>query len=140
MTYLPGNEANQLLESAKQACKNSYAPYSHFPVGAAVLTSTGRIFTGTNVENASFGLTICAERVAISNAVASGSQNIRAVALYAPVETITSCGACRQFILEFGEEVVIIFTYQNVVVQRLIKDLLPYGFSLHQSSSLPQTI
>ena len=133
MTYLSGTEASKLMDSAKLACKNSFAPYSHFPVGAAVLTTTGRIFTGTNVENASFGLTICAERVAIANAVASGSQNIRAIALYAPVDTITSCGACRQFIMEFGEEVVVVFIYQNAIIQRLIKDLLPYSFSLHST-------
>jgi cytidine deaminase len=94
--------AERLLAAAKQAAQRAYAPYSNFPVGAAVLTGEGAIVTGCNVENASYPLTNCAERVAIGTAVAGGAREIQAVAVYAPkVETVTPCGACRQVINEF---------------------------------------
>jgi cytidine deaminase len=85
--------------------KNAYAPYSKFQVGAAVLLHDGRIFTGCNVENASYGLTICAERNAIFQAVASGSKQIAVVMVYTPTAIPSApCGACRQVINEFGPE------------------------------------
>jgi cytidine deaminase len=94
-----------LIAAARKASKNAYAPYSHFPVGAAVLTDGGEIFTGANVENASYGLTICAERNAIFQAVATGVRRIRAVAIYTPTPAATPpCGACRQVIREFGPD------------------------------------
>ena len=83
--------------------KHAYAPYSNFHVGAAIQLSDGRVFTGCNVENASYGLTICAERNAIFQAVAGGSQQITAVVIYTPTANPTApCGACRQVINEFG--------------------------------------
>jgi cytidine deaminase len=95
----------KLRVASMEAAKRAYCPYSHFPVGAAVLTADGGIFSGCNVENASFGLTICAERNAIFQAVAGGSQQIMAVVIYTPTLSLTApCGACRQVINEFGPD------------------------------------
>jgi len=101
----PVSEAvlTKLRAASMAAAKKAYCPYSHFPVGAAVLTAEGGIFSGCNVENASFGLTICAERNAIFQAVAGGSQQITAMVIYTPTANPTApCGACRQVINEFG--------------------------------------
>jgi len=90
----------KLIQAARNAQKNSYSPYSRYPVGAAVLAESGRIYTGCNVENASFGLAICAERVAIFNAVSHGEKKLRAVCVAA--KSARPCGACRQVIIEFA--------------------------------------
>lgn len=92
-----------LIELAWQTRDRAYAPYSSFHVGAAVQDAQGNIFTGCNVENLSFGLTICAERAAIATAVAAGSRDLRAVVVVADTDTpISPCGACRQVMAEFG--------------------------------------
>jgi len=95
-----------LFEAAMQASKLAYCPYSKFPVGAAILVSDGRIFTGCNVENRSYGLTNCAERTAIFTAVAEGARKIAAVAIAAPKAEypVGPCGACRQVLTEFGDD------------------------------------
>lgn len=94
-----------LAEAAKAACANAYCRYSGFPVGAAVLTAEGAIASGCNVENASFGLTVCAERNAIFRAVADGATSIVALMLYTPTtQPIAPCGACRQVLAEFGRD------------------------------------
>jgi cytidine deaminase len=90
----------KLIEAAKNAQKNAYCPYSRYPVGAAVMMDSGRIFTGCNVENASFGLTVCAERVAIFKAVSHGEKKIKALCVAA--KSAKPCGACRQVIIEFA--------------------------------------
>jgi cytidine deaminase len=91
--------------AATHAARRAYCPYSHFPVGAAILTTDGKIFSGCNVENASYGLTICAERNAIFQAVAGGSKQIAAVMVYTPTAIPSApCGACRQVINEFGPD------------------------------------
>ena len=98
-------QLQRLKAAARTAAGHAYAPYSKFHVGAAVLTSTGKIYSGCNVENASYGLTNCAERTAIFNAVAAGGKQLklRCVVVYTPTLTATSpCGACRQVIHEFG--------------------------------------
>lgn len=96
-------QKSALAEAARQACLNSYAPYSKFPVGAAVLTDNGRIVSGCNVENASLGLTCCAERIALFNAVSQGARHIVALAIFTPTATPTApCGACRQVLQEFA--------------------------------------
>lgn len=92
--------SRKLIEAAKKAQKNAYCPYSRYPVGAAVLTESGRIYTGCNVENASFGLTVCAERTAIFNAVTHGEKRIQALCVAA--KSAKPCGACRQVIIEFA--------------------------------------
>ena len=92
----------ELLARARAAADRAYAPYSEFPVGAAALAQDGSIHTGCNIENASYGLTICAERAALSSAVSAGHRQIVAVAVSAPkVARTTPCGACRQFLNEF---------------------------------------
>jgi cytidine deaminase len=90
----------KLIQAAKNAQKSSYSPYSRYPVGAAVLAESGRIYSGCNVENASFGLACCAERVAIFNAVSHGEKKLRAVCVAA--KSARPCGACRQVIIEFA--------------------------------------
>lgn len=94
----------QLKLAALQARTRAYAPYSRFQVGAALLTESGQIFSGCNVENASFGITICAERVTISSAVAAGYRQFKAIAVCAH-PLASPCGSCRQFIVEFGEDI-----------------------------------
>ena len=113
--------------------KNAYAPYSKFRVGAAVLTSTGEIFTGCNVENASYGMTNCAERTAIFSAIASDGPklDIRAVAVVNDRGVPCSpCGACRQVIYEFGPEAIIFFPGAKGWKQAHVTELLPEGFRL----------
>ena len=122
-----------LLGTATAALQNSYAPYSNFHVGAALLTETGHLFTGCNVENASYGLTICAERAAIFNAVhqTHGKLVLRAVAVVNGNQVPCSpCGACRQVIAEFGQNTVIIFRGQKDYVEMSISDALPQTFRL----------
>lgn len=92
-----------LVEAARRARAHAYSPYSGVKIGAAVLTSDGSIFTGANVENASYGLSVCAERNAIFNAVSNGARKIRAIAVVGKSEDFTSpCGACRQVMVEFN--------------------------------------
>ncbi len=123
-------EVTKLIASAKAIVKNSYSPYSHFAVGAAVLTYEGKIFTGVNIENASYGLTICAERIAIGATISAGNTNIKAIAIYSPDGMPSPCGACRQFITEFGNDinVIIVPPNENVIIQKTISELLPINF------------
>lgn len=121
---------SQLRDAALAAAKNAYCPYSKFPVGAAVLTENGEIFAGCNVENASFGLTICAERNAIFQAVASGHNRVRVLVVVTSTDQPTPpCGSCRQVINEFGEDAeVFSFGKGNQVLQHRLKELLPHAF------------
>src|SRR5579864_6622228 len=99
------DDIQQLLRAARSASRQAYCPYSRFAVGAALLSADGRVFAGCNVENASYGLTICAERNAIFQAVAAGERRIQAIAIYTPTPTPSApCGACRQVLYEFGPE------------------------------------
>ena len=125
----------RLLAAARDAQACAYAPYSNFPVGAAVLLSDGEIFAGCNVENASFGLTVCAERVAIFNAVAAGRMDIVAIAVVTAASTLCKpCGACRQVIAEFSRTdspiLVLSICASGEVVTESIADLLPDTFAL----------
>jgi cytidine deaminase len=127
---IPGKLLAKLRAAAAKAAKKAYCPYSHFPVGAAVLTKDGKIFTGCNVENASYGLTICAERNAIFAAVAAGAREIAAVAVFTPTSEATApCGACRQVILEFGPSArVYCFGLNGPGIAYLLPELLPGAF------------
>ena len=123
----------KLRAASVEAAKKAYCPYSHFPVGAAVLTAEGGIFSGCNVENASFGLTICAERNAIFQAVACGSQQIKALVIYTPTSSPTApCGACRQVINEFGPQAEIYcFCNGQKKLRVSMPELLKHAFGPH---------
>ena len=131
---LSPSEQEQLIQTAINAMESAYAPYSQFKVGAAVLTDTGEIFAGCNVENASYGLSMCAERNAIANAIISsgeGTITINAIAVTNSQNVACSpCGACRQVIWEFGQNAQIIFQGSQGWQTSTIKDLLPEGFTL----------
>lgn len=130
---IPVATRDRLVLSARAAMKNAYVPFSNFPVGAAILTSQGRVFAGCNVENSSYGLTNCAERTAIFSAIAEQGPEleIEAVAVVNHKGVPCSpCGACRQVIYEFGPHATIFFQGKNGPQQSLIADLLPEGFRL----------
>jgi cytidine deaminase len=133
-TQLSAHEKELLLDAARKALKRAHAPYSNFHVGAAVLTDQGEIFFGCNVENASYGLTNCAERSAIFTAVQNtkaAKLAVRAVAVVNGKDAPCSpCGACRQVIFEFGENAIVIFKGQKEYLEMPIQDLLPESFRL----------
>lgn len=134
MHKLTKEETELLLNEAKNVSNNAHAIYSKYPVGAALLTTDGKIFTGVNIENASFGLTICAERFAVGAAVSHGYKKgeIKGIAIYTPkVGDISPCGTCRQFLFEFedGEGIRVLFKKNNNIVDKSILELLPYGFN-----------
>jgi cytidine deaminase len=130
---------SRLLEAAREVLEKAYAPYSRFRVGAALLTERDAIFSGANVENTSYGLTICAERAAVAAAVAAEGPDLRIRALAVVCEsqeaTCAPCGACRQVILEFGPEALIIFPGPDGPMERRLVELLPAGFQLTKEVS-----
>ena len=121
-----------LKAAARKASQQAYAPYSKFKVGAAILTQSGNVYTGCNVENASYGLCNCAERTAIFNAVAAGEKKLKiaCVAIYTPMpEPTAPCGACRQVINEFGPNARIVSTCRGrSVLDTTLDQLLPNAF------------
>ena len=130
---LPANMSARLLKFAKKVMKNAHAPYSKFRVGAAILLANGKVFSGCNVENASYGMTNCAERTAIFSAVAQLGPKIeiRAVCVVNDHGVACSpCGACRQVIYEFGPDATIFFQGAEGPKQAQITELLPEGFRL----------
>ena len=130
-------EETALLDAAQAARENSYSPYSKFKVGAAVLTEDGRIFTGTNIENASYGLTVCAERNAMFAAVGAGQRRLRALALITqklPGMAFNSpCGACRQVMSEFMPPntpilIAVLDDNKRTVYRKQLRELMPFPF------------
>jgi cytidine deaminase len=122
-----------LLGAAQQAQTHARVPYSRFAVGAAVLTGDGRIFGGCNVESASYGATICAERSAVVGAVSAGATSIRAVVVVTPTpEPASPCGICRQLLAEFGADVAVFMTSSltDVVLSTTLGELLPLSFGV----------
>ena len=122
-----------LMDTAKEAAKKSYSPFSKFAVGAGVLTANGKVYGGCNVENSSFGMTICAERCAIFKAVSDGEREILAVAIYSPNEDdCYPCGACRQVMYEFqGDDEIIVITEDcGRLDARKLSEYLPFGFRI----------
>ena len=122
-----------LLQTARTAMKKAYAPYSNFRVGAAILTKTGKIFSGCNVENASYGMTNCAERTAIFSAVAELGPGLEVTAVGVVNDhgvPCSPCGACRQVIYEFGPDAIVFFQGADGDKQAHITELLPEGFRL----------
>lgn len=127
--------AAELLAKARDARERAWVPGSHFPVGAAVLTRSGRVYTGCNIENASSGATICAERTAIVKAVSEGDRDVVAVAVIADTPGVcTPCGICRQVIREFGgtQAKIIMGNLKGDVVIKTLDELLPMSFSYDQ--------
>lgn len=135
MTELKNKDIERLIRAAEEARDQAYAPHSHFYVGAALLLADGEIVRGCNVENASYGLSICAERVAASTAVANGHRTFLGIAI-ASVGGVSPCGACRQFLSEFGTDLHVVMTdvlTGNRQLRRLAQ-LLPDAFD---ASRLP---
>jgi len=121
---------DRLVAAARGARSRAYAPYSNFRVGAAVLTDDGTVFTGANIENASYPVSLCAERVAIHKAVSEGHRRLRAVAIVADGrEPAMPCGACRQVMAEFGVRRVIVATPKGRRRVRTLRALLPEPFT-----------
>ena len=123
-------DEKSLIQKAKEARRKAYAPYSKFKVGAAILTPKGKVYTGANVESASYGLTACAERVALYQAVVSGERKFKKIAVVADrKDPVTPCGVCRQVLAEFGENLEVICANLKGKVRRFtLKELLPYSF------------
>jgi cytidine deaminase len=131
---LPTRTKAELLSAAKQARERAYAPYSHYAVGAAIVASSGKVYTGCNVENASYGLTVCAERNAIFTAVGAGEKHIEAVAVVTDAAAPgTPCGACRQVIQEFATGPDLVVLLANLAGQErelTLAQLFPEPFGL----------
>ncbi len=123
-------QRRRLLADARRAAAHAHAPYSRFRVGAAVLAASGKIYAGANVENASYGLSCCAERSAVFAAVSAGEKRLTAVALYTPTrKAVTPCGACRQVINEFGPRALVICTCRSRDrIETTLDQLLPAAF------------
>lgn len=122
----------ELIDLAVKASENAYVPYSHFPIGAVLVTDDGKLYTGVNVENASFGLTNCGERTAIFKAVSEGERSFKELVIYGQTEKpVSPCGACRQVMAEFFEPdlpVTLVAKDKSTVVMT-VKELLPYSFT-----------
>lgn len=132
MDALP-TEYARLVEAARAARQHAYAPYSRFQVGAALLTAGGEVYTGCNVENASYGATICAERTAVGAAIAAGERDFAAIAVIADTPApVSPCGVCRQVLSEFGADLVVIMAnLQGATKIATMQELLPQGFTGH---------
>ena len=123
----------QLMDKAKEASKMSYSPFSRFAVGAALIAKSGKIYSGCNIENSSFGMTNCAERTAIFKAVSEGEREILAIAIYSPnSDNCYPCGACRQVMFEFQEddEIIVITEDCGKLDARKLSEFLPFGFRI----------
>uniref|UniRef100_A0A7C3MIB0 Cytidine deaminase n=1 Tax=Dictyoglomus thermophilum TaxID=14 RepID=A0A7C3MIB0_DICTH len=128
-------EDKDLLEIARDVLKFSYSPYSNFPVGAVLLTKSGKIYTGVNIENASYGLTICAERVAIFKAVSEGEEEfLKIVIVGKDGDGVPPCGACRQVMMEFSPkmEVLLYNSKEERFYRYKVEELLPHSFKLEE--------
>lgn len=135
-TEMSREEKQKLIQKALKAREMSYSPYSHYRVGAALLTEDGSLYQGGNIENASYGATNCAERTAIYKAVSEGKRKIKAIAITGgmegnePMDYAYPCGICRQVMQEFGDDELKIIVATSVTDYReySLKELLPYGF------------
>ena len=121
----------ELFRMAVKASENAYAPFSNFRVGAALLTEDGKVFTGVNIENSSYGATICAERTAMVKAISEGARDFQSIAIAGNGGTSWPCGICRQFMYEFCPEIRVIGGENEDELQvYTLKELLPEGFKL----------
>jgi len=129
---LPEDRIQWLLDEAATVAGHAYAPYSKYHVGAALVTDDDQLVTGCNVENGSYGLSMCAERNAIFRAVAMFGSDVRLKAMAVVLEDgdpISPCGACRQVMMEFNPDMLVVFRSPDGVEQRTVRDLLPNGFA-----------
>lgn len=125
----PGISDDMLLELAREAMKRSYCIYSHYPVGAALLCADGRVYQGCNIENASFGLTNCAERTAVFKAVSEGATKFTKIAIASVSSAPWPCGACRQVLNEFAPDIRVLVTWgEGETAEEPLSKLLPHGF------------
>ena len=131
MEQISMDRCKELYEEARKASENAYAPYSGFSVGAALMAKDGRIYTGVNVENSSFGATICAERTAFVKAVSEGERDFIAIAVYAEDAESVPCGICRQFMYEFAPGMTVITGRPSGELHvRTLDEMMPEGFRL----------
>ena len=130
MTTLSKEERQALIDLADEARKRAYAPYSNYPVGAALRTTSGRVFTGVNVENAAYPATICAERAAVFKAVSEGERQFEAIAVVTD-NGGSPCGSCRQVLAEFGLDTVVLIANGEgkLIKETTVKHLLPEAFT-----------
>jgi cytidine deaminase len=126
---LTDEKRKELIQLANQIRSNAYAPYSNYKVGAALLTKSGKIYTGVNVENAAYPATICAERAALFSAVSAGERKFEAIAVVTR-NGGTPCGSCRQVLSEFGQDIEVLLAdeNENLLQKSSVKDLLPGAF------------
>lgn len=121
----------EMIYLAKKASENAYSPYSGIKVGAALVCGNGKIYTGANVENASYGATICAERTAFVKAVSEGEREFEAIAIAGSIRNLVPCGMCRQFMAEFNPKLQVIYEdEEGNMVETSLETLFPQGFSL----------
>ncbi len=128
---IDNEKKKQLLAAAVEAAKNSYSPYSHFAVGAAILAKSGKVYQGTNIENVSYGGTVCAERVAVWKAVSEGEREMEAIAVVGPgTKEAYPCALCRQVLLEFGLDMLVISGDEqgNYMGELTLRELVPFPF------------
>lgn len=130
MTTLTDEERKFLIDLANEASRRAYAPYSNYPVGAALRTRSGRIFTGANIENAAYPHTMCAERVAVFKAVSEGEREFEVIAVVTP-NGGSPCGGCRQVLAEFGLDTVVLIGRPDgrLVQETSVAELLPGAFT-----------
>lgn len=120
-----------LIEKAKEAMKNAYVPYSKFKVGAAIICKDGTVYTGCNIENATYGATICAERTAIFKAVSEGKRDFEKIAVVSDIPATFPCGICRQVMAEFMPDgVVLVEDKDNEIKVFKVNELIPHAFTL----------
>jgi len=130
MPHLTDEERRALIELANESRRRAYAPYSNYQVGAALRTSSGRIYTGCNVENAAYPTSVCAERVAVYKAVSEGERQFEVIAVVTP-NGGSPCGSCRQVLAEFGMDTIVLIADGNgrLIKETTVGDLLPGAFT-----------
>ena len=126
--FLPNEEEEKMLSMARKAMEMAYVPYSHYAVGACLKCADGTLYTGCNVENASYGATNCAERTAVFKAVSEGKRSFVSIAIAAGPSEPWPCGICRQVLNEFGPDMKVMITWDGGIASAPLKDLLPHGF------------
>jgi cytidine deaminase len=129
-------EEKDLEKKALDAMRYSYSPYSKITVGASILCDDGSIYSGTNIENASYGITLCAERVALFKAVSEGHRKFKAIMIASTAGPLTPCGSCRQALFEFNPEIEVMVMHDAKNERWKLKELLPVGFSIPKKQEI----